>query len=357
MKKIILLVCISMIIVFLAASTGWSQNYKLIKHFGYLDGFANAMKFPVGIFVQEGKGTKNECDDGCKNYLDGYQAKCNKSCQADPTRIYVADCENHRIEKYDMNGNLLKRWGEASPPVKPPIKPYDCVIDKTGSIHTSCQYYDRIMRVNSKGFNNHVFKNNHWYYAEIGKKINVTCDDPRGMALDPSGNIVIADYGYRKIFIFSPQKKFISSFSTKLEGDFDILPDNEKKSYDPLPRPIDVAVDSQGNIFVCYNKCFGIRKFSANGQPAGDFPKELSITDSDMKLGGIALDKNGNIFATDTTKNVVYKLNPQGNVETSWGQFGYLPGYFNCPMGICVDSKDRVYVVDRGNHRVQIFAP
>lgn len=41
----------------------------------------------------------------------------------------------------------------------------------------------------------------------------------------------------------------------------------------------------------------------------------------------------------------------------SWGSFGSNPGQFNTPHSIAVDGRGRVYVADRDNARVQVFAP
>src|SRR5438309_10371002 len=40
----------------------------------------------------------------------------------------------------------------------------------------------------------------------------------------------------------------------------------------------------------------------------------------------------------------------------SFGHAGTGPGEFNRPEGLCVDAKDRVYVADSCNHRIQIFS-
>ena len=35
---------------------------------------------------------------------------------------------------------------------------------------------------------------------------------------------------------------------------------------------------------------------------------------------------------------------------------GTAPGEFNRPEGLCVDTKDQVYVADSCNHRIQVFS-
>ena len=44
-----------------------------------------------------------------------------------------------------------------------------------------------------------------------------------------------------------------------------------------------------------------------------------------------------------------------GNFVLTWGTEGDGPGQFRLPHSIAVDSKDRVYVSDRENNRIQIF--
>jgi len=48
---------------------------------------------------------------------------------------------------------------------------------------------------------------------------------------------------------------------------------------------------------------------------------------------------------------------PSGEYEfaLSWGSEGTAFGEFNNPKGIAVDSSDNIYVVDSGNHRIQVF--
>jgi peptidylamidoglycolate lyase len=68
------------------------------------------------------------------------------------------------------------------------------------------------------------------------------------------------------------------------------------------------------------------------------------------------------MFLSDGYKNSrVVKFDKDGNYITAWGKAGNppndtRPGYFNTPHGIVVDSVTRrVYVNDRGNHRIQVF--
>src|SRR5437762_2060164 len=51
----------------------------------------------------------------------------------------------------------------------------------------------------------------------------------------------------------------------------------------------------------------------------------------------------------------VHKYSPDGKHLTCWGTTGTDPGQFNIPHNIATDDDGWVYVADRENHRVQVF--
>ncbi|RDJ20643.1 hypothetical protein DWF00_05040 [Bosea caraganae] len=69
-----------------------------------------------------------------------------------------------------------------------------------------------------------------------------------------------------------------------------------------------------------------------------------------------ALSPSGDIYVSDGYGNAaVHKYSPDGKYLMSWGGSGSDPGQFNLPHKIACDDDGWVYVVDRENHRVQIF--
>jgi adenylate kinase family enzyme/sugar lactone lactonase YvrE len=65
---------------------------------------------------------------------------------------------------------------------------------------------------------------------------------------------------------------------------------------------------------------------------------------------------SGDIYVTDGYgQNRVHRFHADGRLVLSWGGDGTNPGEFETPHSLWVDSQERVYVVDRGNGRVQIF--
>jgi hypothetical protein len=78
----------------------------------------------------------------------------------------------------------------------------------------------------------------------------------------------------------------------------------------------------------------------------------------------VAVASNGDIFVSDGYRNSrFHKFSPTGDLLGSWGEPGHAkdlrntknePGKFHTPHGIWVEG-DRVYVLDRENNRIQIY--
>jgi DNA-binding beta-propeller fold protein YncE len=71
---------------------------------------------------------------------------------------------------------------------------------------------------------------------------------------------------------------------------------------------------------------------------------------------GVGIGPKGDIYIADGYGNaVVHKFSSDGKFLFSWGSPGGKPGQFRLPHSLRVDKKDRVWVADRENHRIQIF--
>ena len=72
-------------------------------------------------------------------------------------------------------------------------------------------------------------------------------------------------------------------------------------------------------------------------------------------IGGIALDRQGNVYVTDFENHRVQKFSSDGTLVATWGGHGSSPGRFDGPLGIAIDSQGNVYVAEAGNRRIQKF--
>jgi sugar lactone lactonase YvrE len=73
---------------------------------------------------------------------------------------------------------------------------------------------------------------------------------------------------------------------------------------------------------------------------------------------GVAFGSAGDIFVSDGYGNRrVHRFAPTGELKHSWGEPGDGPGQFALVHFITADAGGQLYVCDRENHRIQLFAP
>jgi sugar lactone lactonase YvrE len=71
----------------------------------------------------------------------------------------------------------------------------------------------------------------------------------------------------------------------------------------------------------------------------------------------VAIASNGDLFVSDGYGNArIVHFTKEGKFVKAWGSLGVEAGQFSIPHSIEVDSKDRLYVADRNNARVQVYA-
>ena len=86
-------------------------------------------------------------------------------------------------------------------------------------------------------------------------------------------------------------------------------------------------------------------QFGAFGRGDGQFVWPRSI----------ALDDDGNVYASDDFLNRVSVFDSEGAFVSSWGEGGHDKGQLNGPCGMAFDPEGNMLVVDSQNHRVQKF--
>ena len=118
-------------------------------------------------------------------------------------------------------------------------------------------------------------------------------------------------------------------------------------------RPVSIAVDAGGNIYVGDGDLGRVRVYSREWESLYD----LGIGAGEFEFpGAIAVEPGGRVWVVDSETHVVRVFRADGSADFSFGGPGGGGGLFSFPAGIFVDSAaGEVYVVDQLNFQVQIF--
>lgn len=131
---------------------------------------------------------------------------------------------------------------------------------------------------------------------------------------------------------------------------------------DYLSDPKDVAVDTDGNIWVVFNPT--VKKFDPSGNPLMTIPQDNPWEGGAdnyhfIDPWGIAFDSSGRLFVSDAGNHRIQIYDVSGPAPThiltigTTGQPQWDNSGFNTPRHIAFDHNGRLYVVDEGNHRIQ----
>lgn len=167
---------------------------------------------------------------------------------------------------------------------------------------------------------------------------------PLGIDIGESGNVYVADSGNHRLQILSAKGKFLNQA---------FLSSDTKKQ----PDPVDVAVDEKRNsCYVVDNDNHHIAAFSLSPL------KQLKVFGSPGELKQqfrypflIDLDSEGYLYIVDVINTRVQVLTPKGLFVIKIGGWGVDAGTFFRPKGIAVDPNNLVYVSDSYLGVIQVF--
>jgi sugar lactone lactonase YvrE len=158
--------------------------------------------------------------------------------------------------------------------------------------------------------------------ANFGGGIMVT---PHGLHVDHEGKVWVTDFANnesrtkgQQVHKFSPSGELLMSLGT---------PGRVGNDARHFNQPNDVIVAPDGSIFV------------------SDGHSGQSLTTNQLMAEGRAAGMTARIM----------KFAADGTFIKQWGEIGVRHGEFRTPHAMAFDSHGRLWVADRGNHRIEIF--
>jgi sugar lactone lactonase YvrE len=266
--------------------------------------------------------------------------------------LYVADGGNNRVLEYDSpftkDGFADRVYGQAgsfltnqcnlgnpgAPTASSLCVPLGVAIDPKGNLYIADSENNRVVEYTSPLTNN----TGNLIFGQFGNPTAGQCNAgltgptpdtlcfPEGLRTDAAGNLYIADNSNSRVLEYntplsSPNEAPTADLVFGQGGSmFSGLSNYGGISFDSLSRPVDVAIDSAGNVYIGdqgnarvleYNRPLISHATSANrifGQPtffAASCNRGGLNANSQCFTGGVALDSNANLYVVDAGNNRV----------------------------------------------------
>jgi hypothetical protein len=127
-------------------------------------------------------------------------------------------------------------------------------------------------------------------------------------------------------------------------------------------NPHGVFIGPDDSVFLVDRQAHVVEKFSSDGELLMTMGQRgwASPTGGGMPFNmptHVLVAPAGEVFVSDGYGNSrIHKFSSEGELIKSWGEAGTGPGQFNVPHCTVIDGRGTLYVLDRNNHRIQLFS-
>ena len=299
--------------------------------------------------------------------------------------LYIADGANQRVREVSSSGTITTVAGNGTAGFAGDGKagtaaeidgPFAVAVLSSGTFYISEVVNNLIRQVTSGDTISTVAGVNSsgaGYSGDGGLATAALINQPTGLAVDSAGDLYIADTGNNVIRLITASTGDISTFAGT--GVAAGTGDGGQAGFATLNAPRGLAVDSQGNLYICDTANHRIREVNTSGvitTIAGNGTQGFSgdggaATSAQLNTPyGVAVDSAGNVYIADYLNSRVRKVSTNGVITTiaGNGSFSYsgdggpaTSASLFFPSGVAVDSSGNVYIADNQNNVIRKLTP
>jgi sugar lactone lactonase YvrE len=250
----------------------------------------------------------------------------------------------------------------------------DVKLDRAGNVYVADEENCTIRRISPSGVVTTVAGTAGLSGAADGVGAAALFAGPIGIAVDATGTIYVADEGTYRAFNNTIRKISVDSVVSTLAGKVGVnTPMDGVGVAASFADPRGIAVDGSGTVFVADAGASTIRQVTPMGAVttiAGSLPA-IGAVDGDGSMTrfnnpqNVAVDGSSTIYVADTGNNLIRKITPAGVTTTLAGLAGVdgmadgtlTSATFSSPVGIALGPGGAVYVADAGSHLIRKISP
>ena len=213
-------------------------------------------------------------------------------------------------------------------------EPYGMAVDSKNNLYIADQKVGAIFIFNTDTREADLIKN----------KVNAHFARIIGLAMDDGDRLFVSDPGLHHVLVFDANHKAEDVITEGMNEPGGLAIDRENR----LLYVSDVALDQV--LVYDADSLKLLRKMGTTGKN-----HELMTPGDFAKPTGLAVDSEGNLYVCDTLNDRIEVFDADGKFITTYGKNGDGPGYFARPKGIAIDSDGHIWVADGMEDRVQVF--
>jgi len=289
--------------------------------------------------------------------------------------LYIADTDNNRVRKVSngvittVAGNGTRGFsGDNGPATSAQLDgPEGVALDSAGNLYIADTGNSSIRKVANGVITTVAGNATYGFSGDNGPATSAQLRYPIAIAVDSAGDIYIADTGNNSI------REVTNGVITTAVGGGSLFGDGGPATSAQLFFPAGVAVDPSGNLYIADTIDDRIRMVS-NGMistVAGNGTQGFSGDNgqsTSAQLDGpesIAVDSVGNLYIADTLNHRIRKVSSgviatiAGNGTQGFSGDGgpATSAQLDVPEGVAVNSTGSLYIGDWGNNRVRLLTP
>ena len=295
--------------------------------------------------------------------------------------LFIADTLNNRIRKVTPSGIMstfagtgIPGWADGPAARAVFSYPKGIAFDSAGNLFIADPGNNLIRKIDTAGAVSTVAGNGALAFAgDGGAARSASFGGPSWVAVNPTGDVFIADTSNGRIRLLNAAANTISTFAGN--GAYRRSEDGLRALNSFLSNPQDVKIGPDGLLYICDSQnhrvvrinadntivtVAGNRRYGYSGDGGAATAASLYFPRQ------IAFDPSGNLYIADSLNLRVRKVTPQGIISTVAGNGK--PGYtgdngpatsatMNYPTGVAADSAGYLYIADQQNHAIRRVTP